>query len=132
MFCSNCGENNESDAQFCVSCGLKLSYSLSPVIKYGDPGIASTKSGKVSSPQNSPIQNETKKEETGFFSFERKGINKGVYGGCIMVTIAVIWFFGALALGLVFFYPPILGAIGLYAIIKGLATGNIDGKIDNQ
>ena len=84
------------------------------------------------SAQNLPIQSNTKKEENGFFSFERKGIDKGVYGGCIMVIVAVVWFFGALAVGWIFFYPPILGAIGAYAIIKGLATGNIDGKVDNK
>jgi hypothetical protein len=130
MFCSECGENNENDAQFCTSCGSKLSYILSPAQKMNETGIVSGQGQKISPPPTSQIG--TKKEETGFFSLERKGINKGVYGGCIMVTVAVIWFFGALALGWIFFYPPILGAIGAYAIIKGLATGNIDGKIDEK
>ncbi len=132
MFCSDCGVNNETDAQYCTSCGSKLSSILSPVKKQNEPRIESASGQKNLSAQNLPIQSDTKKEETGFFSLERKGINKGVYGGCIMVIVAVVWFFGALAVGWIFFYPPILGAIGAYAIIKGLATGNIDGKVDNK
>ena len=45
-----------------------------------------------------------------------------------MMAIAVVWFVVGYAAGRIFFYPPILFAIGAYALIKGLSTGNMSGK----
>jgi len=59
---------------------------------------------------------------TGFFEPEKQAIKKGVWGGIAMIAIAVIWFVGGLAAGYVFYYPPILLALGVYAIFKGLKT----------
>ena len=59
---------------------------------------------------------------------ERSGIQKGVLGGILMIVIAVVWFFAGLAADVIFFYPPILFCIGLYALIKGMATGNFTGR----
>ena len=64
----------------------------------------------------------------GFFAQEQKGIQKGVVGGILMVVIAVVWFFGGLAFDRIFFYPPILLIIGVYAIVKGIADKNMSGK----
>lgn len=64
----------------------------------------------------------------GYFEAEKKGIQKGMLGGIVMMAIAVVWFVGGWALGYIFFYPPILFVIGLYSFIKGAATGNIAGK----
>ncbi len=50
-------------------------------------------------------------------------VNGGVAGGLLMMLIAVVWFVGGLAVGYIFFYPPVLGVIGFIAVIKGL-TGN--------
>jgi hypothetical protein len=61
-------------------------------------------------------------------SLENKGIKKGVLGGVIMIVIAVVWFFLGLAADRIFFYPPVLFCIGLYALIKGMAEGNLAGK----
>lgn len=66
-----------------------------------------------------------------FFGTEKKGIQKGVLGGLIMMAIAFVWFFGGLAVGFVFWYPLILFAIGVYAFVKGLVTGNISGRVNN-
>jgi hypothetical protein len=66
--------------------------------------------------------------ETGFFAMEKKGIKNGVSGGLIMMTIAVVWFVVGYSFGWVFYYPPILFLIGVYAFFKGLFTGNINGK----
>jgi hypothetical protein len=49
--------------------------------------------------------------------------NAGVIGGLLMILIAVVWFVAGLAGGIIFFYPPILGVIGLIAIAKGLMGG---------
>ena len=45
-----------------------------------------------------------------------------------MMAIAVIWFFAGYGAGYIFFYPPILFLIGLYAFIKGIVTGNLSGR----
>jgi hypothetical protein len=75
------------------------------------------------------LEQEAKAEDiTQGSSPEAAGIRKGVLGGVIMLVVAVVWFFGGLATGYVFFYPPILAVIGIYAIIKGIGTGNYTGK----
>jgi len=66
-------------------------------------------------------------KESGFFGPEKKSIKKGVMGGIFMMVIAVIWFIVGYSLGIIFYYPPILFFIGVYALIKGLVTGNISG-----
>ena len=66
-------------------------------------------------------------EEGGSFAPEKAGVRKGVLGGVVMIVIAAIWFFVGLAAGRIFFYPPILAVIGVFAVIKGLATGNLAG-----
>lgn len=62
------------------------------------------------------------------FGYERQGVSKGVLGGVVMLVIAGVWFFAGLAAGRIFFYPPVLAVVGIYSIIKGLATGNYAGK----
>ena len=64
----------------------------------------------------------------GGFGLEQKGIKKGVVGGIIMIVVAIVWFFAGLAADRIFFYPPVLLCIGIYALIKGLADGNFVGK----
>ena len=53
------------------------------------------------------------------------GISSGVLTGILMMVGAVIWFFGALALNWIAFYPPVLFIVGLITFIKGL-TGQED------
>lgn len=64
----------------------------------------------------------------GFFAPEKKGLEKGVIGGLIMMVIAVVWFVAGLKADIIFFYPPILFVIGLFGFLKGLLTGNLTGK----
>ncbi|HZY80158.1 MAG TPA: hypothetical protein VFE50_11590 [Cyclobacteriaceae bacterium] len=71
---------------------------------------------------------EEEEDRGGSTTLEGKGIKMGVLGGIIMAVIAVVWFFAGLAADRIFFYPPILFVIGVYAIIKGLANGNIAGN----
>ncbi|UCH98020.1 MAG: hypothetical protein JSV88_14525, partial [Candidatus Aminicenantes bacterium] len=77
-------------------------------------------------------QTKEKPKDRGFFAPEKKGIQKGVVGGLAMMAIAVVWFVVGYAAGYVFYYPPILFLIGLYAFIKGLITGNIRGKKEEE
>ena len=74
------------------------------------------------------IRRDNPDEDRGFFAAEKKGISAGVVGGLVMIAIAVVWFFGGMAVGIIFFYPPILAVIGIFALIKGLATGNVSGE----
>lgn len=67
-------------------------------------------------------------ESSGYFAPEKKAIKMGVLGGVIMIAIAIIWFIVGLINGYIFFYPAILLAIGVYALIKGIMTKNITGE----
>lgn len=73
------------------------------------------------------IERENPEGGSDAFAPEKKGIQAGVVGGIVMIAIAAIWFFVGLANDVIFFYPPVLALIGGYAIIKGLATGNLAG-----
>jgi hypothetical protein len=136
MYCTECGNANETDALFCIECGntLKLPRGTPQVntIATSHPSWylppVTTAPPQQNSPSLSGTQPQTISNDGGFFSLEKKGINMGVWGGVLMLVIAGVWFFGALAMGIVFFYPPILALFGVYAIIKGLATGNFTGN----
>ena len=76
------------------------------------------------------LQAEVAEEESsgGFFGPEKKGMQKGVLGGVVMILIAVVWFSVGWIAGYIFYYPPILLIIGIVAVIKGAADGNLAGK----
>jgi hypothetical protein len=61
------------------------------------------------------------------FGWERRGWDAGMMGGLAMMAIAAVWFFGGLAVGIVFYYPVILFIIGLVGFVRGLFTGNVSG-----
>ena len=78
------------------------------------------------------LEKEAAQEETaGFFAQEQKGIQKGVLGGAIMIAIALIWFVVGLFAGYIYFYPPVLFIIGVYALVKGILKGNLKGEKAN-
>jgi hypothetical protein len=47
-------------------------------------------------------------------------VSPTIITGLLMMAGAVVWFFGALALGWIFFYPPIMFVLGLAAVIRRL------------
>ncbi|MBN2485767.1 MAG: hypothetical protein JXB34_07310 [Bacteroidales bacterium] len=71
---------------------------------------------------------EAEAPETGFFAPEKKGMKKGILGGVAMIAIAIVWFFGGLFAGRIFFYPPVLLFFGIVAVVKGTAEKNIAGE----
>jgi hypothetical protein len=97
--CPACGTQYPGEENKCPQCG------------------ASYKAAKI----------ERENTEGDAFTYEKKGIQAGVIGGIIMIAIAAAWFFIGLSAGYIYFYPPVLAAIGAYAIIKGLMTGNVAG-----
>ena len=74
------------------------------------------------------VQQQQELKESTYFAPEQKGMKKGVLGGMIMILIALVWFFGGLAVDRIFFYPPVLLIIGVVAIIKGINEGNLAGE----
>jgi hypothetical protein len=61
------------------------------------------------------------------FGWEHRGWDAGMMGGLAMMAIAAVWFFGGLAVGIIFYYPAILFIIGLVGFVRGLFTGNVSG-----
>jgi hypothetical protein len=47
-----------------------------------------------------------------------------------MMAIAVVWFVAGYQAGRIFFYPPVLFVIGLFALVRGLWTRNLSGRRD--
>lgn len=66
--------------------------------------------------------------DSGFFAMEKKGMKKGIAGGIVMIVLALVWFFGGLALDRIFFYPPVLLILGIVAVVRGASEGNIRGE----
>jgi hypothetical protein len=54
--------------------------------------------------------------------------NGSVLGGIALIVIGLVWLFGGLAFGLLFWYAPILCVIGIYRVFKGLMNGNLAGE----
>ena len=73
------------------------------------------------------LEKEVKAEEEASapFAREKQMTKMGVLGGVVMIVIAIVWFLLGLSYGYVYFYPFILLAIGLYALIKGLMKGKL-------
>ncbi len=50
------------------------------------------------------------------------GTNGSVITGILMMVGAAVWFFGGLAVGVIFFYPPVLFVLGFIALVKGIMS----------
>jgi hypothetical protein len=57
---------------------------------------------------------------SGAFGAEKRGMGAGILGGLGLMLLAIVWFFGGLAAGIIFFYPPVLFIIGIVAVVRGL------------
>ena len=71
------------------------------------------------------------KEEDGIVPVNagiRAGIGAGVLGGIVLILLAVVWFVLGWMAGRIFIYPAFLAVAGIYAVIKGLVTGNLAGE----
>lgn len=74
MYCQKCGEKNDNDSRFCMSCGEKL-------ISVNNQGNVQTEEAQVSTSNNSMDQNK---------SYVKKAGSKGVKIGGIVVGILVL------------------------------------------
>lgn len=82
----------------------------------------------VSSPYASPQYNSTPASYQSPTPAKGQFWDSSVLGGIALMVIAVVWFFGGLAVNIIFFYPPILFIIGLVALVKGIFAGSIAGR----
>ncbi len=56
-------------------------------------------------------------------SYESRLLSGSVIGGAVAMAVAVVWFVAGLAVGIIFFYPPILFVLGLIGFIHGVIKG---------
>ena len=59
-------------------------------------------------------------ESEGMFATESGILNGITLGGALAMIVALVWFFGVLAVGIIFFYPPVLFIIGMIGFARGL------------
>ena len=99
--CPNCGSKLPSGKSRCVECGVSYRAAMDARQDElsGDDGFAP----------------------------ERAAVGAGVLGGVILIVIAGVWFYFGYQAGRIFFYPPVLALIGVFAIGKGIADGNLAG-----
>jgi hypothetical protein len=57
------------------------------------------------------------------FGLEHRAWDSGILGGLALIAVSIIWFVGGLALGIIFYYPPILFIIGIVVLLKGIFAG---------
>lgn len=138
MTCPKCGFEQE-ESEECQACGIIVTKFAD---RYGadDQDLCETRDvpkaggqmydGQLAQEQiydGTSVQVLKSSSGEGFFAPEMRGIQKGVLGGIGMMVIAVVWFGLGYMAGIIFFYPPILFLFGLFALFKGLLTGNVSG-----
>lgn len=128
ILCFNC-----ANSLTCSECGIKVDVNdqIKSNAKIYCPPCHEASSQKTISTADIDNVNdidESTGNDTGFFAMEKNGVKKGVAGGVMMMLIAVVWFVVGYAAGFIFYYPPILFIIGLFAFFKGLFTGNLSGQ----
>lgn len=132
--CPACGFE-QPPTEECVKCGLVVSkFRARPAAESGaEPDYPEVRSPEeiaadLADQGYTPRERVTSVEEDdGFFAPERRGLDRGILGGVVMMGIAVVWFGLGWAAGYIFFYPPVLFVIGLFGTLKGLFTGNVAG-----
>ena len=135
LTCPACGFEQEPSEE-CLKCGLVISKfrprTAAPSAASPPPGVRSREeiaadlAGEGYTPRER-ASTTAGAEDDGFFAPERRGLDKGILGGVVMMAIAVVWFGLGWIAGYIFFYPPILFAIGLFGALRGIFTGNVAG-----
>lgn len=138
MTCPNCGFEQE-EANECLRCGVVVAKFRDRQSRPGAPGQAELPplpevrsqeeiQAELSGAGYVPRERVSETvEDDGIFAPERRGLDKGILGGAVMMLIAVVWFALGWAAGYIFYYPPVLFVIGLFGLVKGLLTGNVSG-----
>ena len=126
MTCPRCGLGQPEAAE-CAGCGVFVAKFLESTRRAEEARfIQESVAERRAHYQMADEQTEDDDDE-GFFAPEQKGIENGMAGGIAMMVIAAVWFGAGWMAGIIFFYPPILFLIGVFALLKGLVTGNVSG-----
>lgn len=133
LTCPACGFTQEP-AQECLKCGLVIAKYRSRPAAEPAVGSGSETRSREEIANDLAVQRyqprervATDDDDDGFFAPERRGLDKGILGGVVIMAIAVVWFGLGWMAGYIFFYPPILFLIGLFGMLKGIFSGNVAG-----
>ena len=99
--CPSCGESYAGELNRCPKCG------------------ANARMARLAAAEA--------KDEDGIVPV-KAGIRAGVLGGIVLILLAVVWFVLGWKAGRIFPYPVFLAVVGIYAVVKGLVTGNLSGE----
>jgi hypothetical protein len=129
MTCPKCGFQQPKSSE-CVSCGIFVAKFLEKSRRDEEARIieSSIAERQVRYATSGPAEMEGADNDGDLFGPEKSGIQYGMAGGIVMMTIAVIWFGLGWMAGVIFYYPPILFLVGAFALLKGLVTGNVAGE----
>lgn len=126
MACPSCGSEIAIPEGFtgvqrqCTSC---RKFVLIPPPSRRAASQPAMEEGTAAPPARRRIIRRRPERENGPFEIEQRGMNAGLMGGIVMMAIAVLWFVGGLAAGIIFFYPPIMFFVGLIATISAVLSG---------
>ncbi|MDZ7620644.1 MAG: hypothetical protein U1E05_26880 [Patescibacteria group bacterium] len=120
-----------ANAILCVSCGYNLQTGRVMTTRYPDHALAERLEAErreaerreaerlASSPWPEPAPSAGRKKSRRTSSDDGSGLGV-LFWGIGTMALAIAWFVGGLAVGYIFFYPPILFIIGLCTAFRGL------------
>lgn len=128
MMCPKCGFE-QAESPECARCGVFVAKFLEKARLADEQRMIQDSIAenqvRYALPRGGAVEAEA--GDDGFFAPEKKGIEHGMMGGMVMMAIAAVWFGLGWMAGAIFYYPPILFLIGVFAFLKGLFTGNVSG-----
>ena len=126
MTCPKCGVGQPEAAE-CAGCGVFVAKFVESARRAEEARIIQESVAERRANYQMTDEQVEDDDDDGFFAPEKKGIDNGMAGGIVMMGIAVVWFGLGWMVGIIFYYPPILFLIGVFAFLKGLVTGNVAG-----
>jgi uncharacterized paraquat-inducible protein A len=119
--CPGCNQILSPTAVICINCGYNLNTGQKmKTFAYSAPTYS------PSAPSNSKPagKKKTRRSSPGTNFFVSRLTSGKFICGIVMMLGAAAWFIGGLAIGIIFFYPPILFILGLISFFTGLIDGD--------
>lgn len=126
MSCPRCGVHQPEAAE-CAGCGVFVAKFLESARRAEETRFIQESVAERRAHYQMADEQAEDDDDEGIFAPEQKGIENGMAGGIAMMVIAAVWFGAGWMAGIIFFYPPILFLIGVFALLKGMLTGNVSG-----
>ena len=89
---------------------------------YAEPQGLPPRGKRKNTGSSTPALRGTGNEAPAAYSRPSGGTDGSVLTGILMMVGAVVWFFGALALGWIFWYPPVMFVLGFITLVKGIMS----------